>query len=81
MRKPHERGSRDLKDFPVYFGTHPTAMNTLVDCHALSQEDWEMIKKHQTLSKDFKQYYQAPEDYTWKYKGNMLEINWDHPYL
>jgi hypothetical protein len=34
----------DLNRFPVYFGTHPKVMETRIQAHFLSQEDWKNIK-------------------------------------
>ena len=33
----------NLNRFPVYFGSHPSVMNGLVQTHALSQKDWQDI--------------------------------------
>lgn len=40
----------DLNRFPVYYGSHPSEMKERVAAHALSQSDWQDIKKRNVLN-------------------------------
>lgn len=35
----------DLQKFPIYFGTHPSVMTSLIQAHQISQEDWNQINR------------------------------------